>query len=279
MLKEYKLSLSGVDCAVVETGNPKGAPVLFFHGWLDNLASFSSLFPHLADFRLIAVDFPGHGGSSHLPKGMSYHFLDLVYVIQDCFEQLGLMKANIVGHSMGGAAATLFTSVSDKVERLVLLETIGPLTVSPENTLELMQSSLNSRASVKNKERRIFSSVEQALTVRALHSKMKKELIEPIVTRGVEQFADGYRWSSDPRLKVASINRLTEPQLIHLIESIKVPILLVEATQGLFKDYPVAQARKAYFNELQLELIEGGHHVHLEQPKQVAQLINTFLVQ
>ena len=53
------------------------------HGLMDNLGTFDRLlgatFP--PGHRLVAIDYPGHGLSSPLPPGGSYHYLDsLVHI-------------------------------------------------------------------------------------------------------------------------------------------------------------------------------------------------------
>ncbi len=54
-----------------EWGDPSsGTPWIALHGWLDNCGSFDALAPRFpAGHRLLCVDMPGHGLSSHNPKG------------------------------------------------------------------------------------------------------------------------------------------------------------------------------------------------------------------
>ena len=107
---QHNLSLCGTQCAVHEYGSSDGEPIILLHGWLDNLASFETLIPFFKQYRVIALDFPGHGFSSHLPEGMAYHFFDLVYVIQDLIAAFKLDSVTLIGHSMGGAASTVGSS-------------------------------------------------------------------------------------------------------------------------------------------------------------------------
>ncbi|NVJ60225.1 MAG: alpha/beta hydrolase [Gammaproteobacteria bacterium] len=276
---EHRRNLCGVECSILEINAQQTDTLVLLHGWLDNLGTFEPLIQHLTEYRIIAVDFPGHGQSGHLPEGMAYHFLDLVYVIQDLFKQFNLSQASIIGHSMGGAAATLFASVSDQLKSLVLLEALGPLTVTHDKTLELMRTSLKERAAVESKQRRIFPNIDSAIELRANHSKMTVEQVRPIVVRGLEESGGGYRWSSDPRLRIASINRLTEVQLKPMLENIQCPCFLVEADDGIFANNELIQQRKTLFPNLSIEQLTGGHHVHLEQPEKVASAIKGFLQQ
>uniref|UniRef100_A0A8D0EYN9 AB hydrolase-1 domain-containing protein n=1 Tax=Strix occidentalis caurina TaxID=311401 RepID=A0A8D0EYN9_STROC len=60
-------------------GPSEGHPVLCMHGWLDNANTFDRLIPLLPrDYYYVAMDFSGHGLSSHRPAGSPYHFLDYV---------------------------------------------------------------------------------------------------------------------------------------------------------------------------------------------------------
>ncbi len=276
-MKHHRIRLCGVDCSVREYGEPAATPLILLHGWLDNSASFEYLIDGLSQYRLLLVDFPGHGESDHLPEGMAYHFLDLVYVIQDVIQHFQLFSVHIVGHSMGGAAATLFASISDKVEKLVLIEALGPLTVSADETLALMQRSVTDREAISRKSMPVYHSAEQALKVRAAHSKMEPSTIRPIVDRGLKNVEGGFGWRSDSRLTIASINRLTEKQLEPLLTQINCPVLLIEADQGMFTDRPMLQTRKQYLASLKTEVLEGGHHVHMEKPEQTVKLITQFI--
>ncbi len=260
-------------------GDTEAPAVICFHGWLDNLNSFEPLIPYLSNYRLILVDFPGHGQSDHLPPGMAYHFLDLVYVIQDVIAHFKLAEPIIMGHSMGGAASTLYSSISEKVKCLILIEALGPLTVTEDETVALMQKSITERQWLSSKSMPRYENIEKALAVRAHHSNINPDIIRPIVERGITKLNDGVSWSSDARLRVASINRLTEKQLLPLLQQIKCPVLLIEADQGMFGKNPLMHERKKWLSHLTTEVLSGGHHVHMEKPKAASALIQNFIEQ
>jgi pimeloyl-ACP methyl ester carboxylesterase len=113
-------------------GNP--IKVLCCHGWLDNSNSFSYLGPLLADkfgFDVVAIDHPGHGRSSHFHQLTSYSiFGSFLFPAQ---EHLGWSKSHVIGHSMGANLSLVFAgSFPERVEKLVLIEGIGP----PSNKIE-----------------------------------------------------------------------------------------------------------------------------------------------
>src|SRR3989338_8312729 len=100
-------------------------PLLALHGWLDNAASFSLLAPLLAEHRIIALDFFGHGHSDHLSKDAVYHMFIYVQQIYDVMLQLQLKEVHFVAHSMGGGVACLFAAMFPQmVKSLVLIESL-----------------------------------------------------------------------------------------------------------------------------------------------------------
>ena len=55
-----------------EWGDANGEPWIALHGWLDNCGSFDRLLPHFPkNQRVICLDIPGHGFSTHYPPGNS----------------------------------------------------------------------------------------------------------------------------------------------------------------------------------------------------------------
>ncbi len=84
-----------------------GDPVVFLHGYLESLEIWDGFAGELsADYRVICVDLPGHGRS-----GM-FSTVDTMAIMADSvkhvLEFLGIGRAVIIGHSMGGYAALAF---------------------------------------------------------------------------------------------------------------------------------------------------------------------------
>lgn len=58
-------------------------PIIAIHGWQDNAGTWDTLIPLLPEsISVLAIDLPGHGLSSHYPKGHFYYlFWDGVIVV------------------------------------------------------------------------------------------------------------------------------------------------------------------------------------------------------
>lgn len=82
--------------------------IVFLHGNSCAKEVFYKQFAHLAtkDFTLIAIDLPGHGGSSDAPKPESqYTIPGYALIIERCLEALNVNDYIFVGWSLGGNIA------------------------------------------------------------------------------------------------------------------------------------------------------------------------------
>lgn len=247
-------------------------PLLALHGWLDNAGSFALLAPRLADrHHVLALDLPGHGHSDHLSAGASYVFIDYVRGVLAALDALGLERCNLLGHSMGaGIAALVAAAAPQRINRLWLIEGLGPLGDDGTHTLQRFADGLAPRAQ-PGKPLRVFPSIEQATSARAIASGLRAELARPIVERGLRQVAGGWWWRSDPRLTQPSPLRLAETQIHALLRGIAAPtgLLLAEPVTAYLPSAPMRQ-RAACVADIQVRSMSGGHHLHLEHPDAVA---------
>ena len=113
---------SGVRLPYAEQGDSSGVPVLFLHGTSDCWRSFEPVLPELPDWmRAIAVTQRGHGDADRPATG--YRTEDFADDVAALMDALGLDKAFVVGHSMGGSIAQRFAI--DHPARLLGLVLIG----------------------------------------------------------------------------------------------------------------------------------------------------------
>jgi len=124
-----------------EWGSASGSPWIALHGWLDNCGSFDPLmmtshFPK-EENRIFCLDMPGHGRSSHYPKGMHYSYLDSQQVIRRVAEHFGLSRFSLLGHSMGGGMSMLFTATHpERISRLIMLDIAKPTSLKVDHVVQ-----------------------------------------------------------------------------------------------------------------------------------------------
>jgi pyruvate dehydrogenase E2 component (dihydrolipoamide acetyltransferase) len=118
------VEIGGKNLQYLEVG--EGPPLILLHGfggdiniWIFNQEALSE-----AGRTVYALDLPGHGGSS---KDVGEGDLDsLVEVLRGFMDEMGIEKAHLVGHSMGGAVAgSLALGHPDRVASVVLIASAG----------------------------------------------------------------------------------------------------------------------------------------------------------
>jgi pimeloyl-ACP methyl ester carboxylesterase len=82
----------------------RGRPVILLHGWLGSWALWQETMAYLGAFyRTYALDFWGFGESGK--KRDSYSVQDFVSLVDQFMDRLGIERAPLVGHSMGGTVS------------------------------------------------------------------------------------------------------------------------------------------------------------------------------
>ncbi|WP_300648477.1 alpha/beta fold hydrolase [Hydrogenophaga sp.] len=111
----------------VRDSGPKGAPaVLMLHGFGGSLHSWEVWAQALStSHRVIRFDLPGHGLSEPDPAG-DYTDARSIQLTLALMDQLGVARASIVGHSIGGRIAWTFAARHPgRTDRLVLVAPDG----------------------------------------------------------------------------------------------------------------------------------------------------------
>src|SRR5271167_2647189 len=95
----------GDDLQVREDG-PRDAPaIVLLHGFASSLHWWDAITPALASrYHVIRFDLLGNGGSAK-PSG-GYSMEHEAQLVAEALNQLGVRRALLVGHSMGGLVAT-----------------------------------------------------------------------------------------------------------------------------------------------------------------------------
>jgi pimeloyl-ACP methyl ester carboxylesterase len=102
-----------------------GPPVVLIHGMVNSSRHWAAVAEQLArDHTVIAPDLIGHGDSA-TPRG-DYSLGAHAAGIRDLLTVIGVERASIVGHSLGGGVAMqFFYQFPQRTERLVLISSGG----------------------------------------------------------------------------------------------------------------------------------------------------------
>lgn len=279
--QELRLELDHITLAAKVWGPEDGEPVIALHGWLDNAASFDRIAAHLNGIRLVALDLPGHGYSQHRPRGVFYHMVDNAFDIIAAADALGWERFALLGHSMGGIVSGFISgSFPERVSRLALIESLGPFVAEPSEAPLHLTKAVREMEALPGKTMPCYPSFEDAVQARLRGvSDITEEAAEVLVSRGLVLGPQGYSWCTDPRLRMNSAFRMTEPMVEAFFANIECPVSLVIGKQGFFPKFEHYKTRLSYLKQKTVHEFDGGHHLHMESAAdQIAGVLNEFLV-
>ena len=114
----------------------RGRPVILLHGWINSWGVWEDFMTHLANsapYKVYALDFWGFGESAKSARGQAPPFKVQAYaqMVDQFMDALGILRAPVFGHSMGGTVA--LTLALDYPARVTKVTVVG----SPINGISL----------------------------------------------------------------------------------------------------------------------------------------------
>ncbi|KHT63024.1 hydrolase [Photobacterium gaetbulicola] len=280
------LASFATECPVATKAQLRAAlrdkPVMvMLHGWQDNAASFAPLLGKLAEqFHVVAIDWPGHGLSAPRAADNFYHFIDYVDDLAQLVALLDQPQVTVVGHSMGALVAVCYAAAFvDKVNGLVLIEGLAPLSEDEHHAPQRLRQGIESRQRYRDRaqqrQSRSMGSFQQALDLRCAVNDVTPEQIRPLVERAVCQRDGRWYWRHDNRLRCDSLYRMAHSQVSALVASVQCPVLSIIGESG-YRQLNLQQPDDQGWQQLEQIKVAGGHHCHLQSPEQVAEHIVLF---
>ncbi len=253
--------------------NIGGTPLLALHGWLDNAASFRPMAPRLAGYDLVALDMPGHGRSFHYPADAEYSLFSTILDVLAAADALGWQQFVLLGHSMGGAIASMLGAAApERISRLLLIEALGPLAGSEDTTASRLRDAVTQRRELDGKRKRVFTDPELAVQARMYTSitALDEASARLMIERGIRAVEGGFEWSSDARLTLPTAVRMSEAQIQDCLRAIACPatMLVADPTPPYFPP-GLREARVACVPQIRSVSLPGSHHLHMTHPVDV----------
>ncbi|KAG0343796.1 hypothetical protein BG004_004990 [Podila humilis] len=262
---------------------------LAFHGFLDNASSFDLLLVEQLGpepVEVLALDLAGHGTSSHRVTE-DYNLWRYVDDADQVVEQLGWKRHVIIGHSMGGAAASMYSAVFEsRLTATILLDNFGPFSRSADDQPDRLLEHIRQKRGLPAKRLPFHPTIDSACQARSNGGQWGLELwaakiMVPRGLRPVERTDEngnvehGWTWSTDQLLTIRDAESMTEQHVRAFMSRISSPFLAVLATGGFVNMMNVVEDRKSVMNktDVVLKCVEGGHSVHLENAPSVANQI------
>jgi pimeloyl-ACP methyl ester carboxylesterase len=255
-----------------------GPPVVLIHGMLNSSSHWQAVARRLAESHtVIAPDLIGHGDSA-APRG-DYSLGAHAASIRDLLAAIGIERASIVGHSLGGGVAMqFFYQFPQRVERLALVSSgglgreVGPMlrTAALPGMSALLSLTIHPRllaAIQRAGERMRARDIGGGAYLQAL-----ARALRPLQSAGArEAFLQTLRSVIDSRgQRVSATDRL------YLLESVPTLIVWGERDHTIPIEHGRA-AHRAIPHSFFRTLPKAAHFPNLEDPEGLAAVLLEFI--
>lgn len=277
--RELRFAVNDLEFSAQEWGSHGQLPVLALHGWLDNSASFFKIAPQLQNLHLVALDLAGHGQSSHRLGQTAYTPWDDINDIFAVADHLGWKRFALLGHSRGAIISTLAAGTfPERCIGLGLIEGMLPDPALPQDAPAQLASAIAGLRAQQQKTQSVYTNLDVAIKARERGMfPLSSEAATALTLRGVVARDGGFSWSTDPRLMVPSVFKMSREQLSAFLNRVEVPIKLFLADNGLRKLYANYLEEVNKFPHVDYEVLSGGHHLHMEKESElIAKKLNEF---
>ena len=248
-----KMKINNIELAYARRG--KGTPLVLLHGFPLDHHLWDDIAPLLEDrFDLILPDLRGFGESTTVDA--PYSMDDYASDIAGLLDQLGIQKAAIAGHSMGGYVALAFARLyPERVNGLALIS--SQVLADPPDRKE---GRYKSAADVAEKG---IGGVVEAMT-----SKFTSDARLQTIARSIME-------KQKPDAYIGALKAMAErTDSTSLLSTFKFPVLVVHGEADAL--IPVARAHEAKAalpDSYYVELKDTGHVPMLEAAKETAEAL------
>jgi len=254
----------------------KGPPLVILHGLYGSSDNWISIARMLEGrFTIFIPDLRNHGYSPHTS---THTYQDMTDDLFQFYNDHQIIKATILGHSMGGKLAMMFAAEYPEMVSGLIVADIAPKNYNSENItfktvlehemiLGLMEE-LNLVAVTSRKEIDYF-----------LSDKLKESTLRQFLLKNIHRNKEGYfEWKINvPVLKYA-LNSITSEVNSDWFED-RTPILNYPVTfiRGVNSDYisdqDFTELKKIYPEARLISIPDAGHWLHAEQPEKFVEAV------
>lgn len=267
-------------------------PILMVHGWQDSAGSFDTLIPLLpTELSYLAIDLPGHGFSSHLPKGSYYHNVDFVSLLERIRLNYKWDQLSLVAHSMGAITSFIYASVFPERTNLVCaLDTLKVQSHNPKLTQranawqmkkliglkeDLMQTP--PEYSYEDLPQRVYEG-----SLKSVNLDKAKYMIER-GTRPSPNNPNKFHFTRDIRVKFMQKFFIDQKIGLEYVKQVKAPYLFFRGDDHDFSEsdeniYEAVDLFKQCNEHFEMVRVHGTHHFHLNEPELVGGKLSEFLL-
>lgn len=290
-MKMHQIQVNNLNYSVRTWGKPSNPGFFLLHGFLDVGESFTEFVERMGtDYYFIAPDLRGFGKTEHTKNSLGYFFYEYQADLKVLFDYFAPNDpAMILGHSMGGAIASLFAGTfPERVSHLINIEGFGIKDMGSDDGPKRLKKWVDEIGVVS--DFKSYETIDElARRVSRLNPRLGPERALVQAKRLSVKTKEGYRLSADPKHRWVHPYLFQLPNVFAFWKSITAQCLLIHADDTEMKTWMTSEGR-SYEQELDFRLKQfpansrqaiisnSGHMIHLNATDQLVEAVKRFLV-
>lgn len=208
--------------------------------------------------------------------------------IQDYFKW---EKMSLIGHSMGSAMSFMYSSIfPELVDFTIGIDILKPFShvqdLSIELTIKNIDKFLYYDTLNQGETKPPSYTYDECIEKQHIGSResVNKEYCKYILKRNIQKVdeIEKYYFSRDQRLKMGMLQFMHQKEFVEYAKRINFPYMFIKANNAPYFEgkkifYEIINVMKEHNKNFKLAFVDGSHHVHLNNPERVAELISPFL--
>ncbi len=278
----------GVRLHVCEWGKRSDPPLFLVHGGSDFAGTFDLFAPLLADagWRVVSWDHRGHGDSDHAALyGWDADVRDALTVLDSTRPD----PVPVVAHSKGGGMMLqLADALPRRISKLVIIDGLPTPNPAPDisdheqrkiDEKELAQW-LDHRRKAASAQRKPGTLMDLAKRRKRMNPRLPDEWLQYLVTIGARKDPDGWRWKLDPGIRFGGFGPWRPEWSLKRLHLLEPPLFGMTATVEEEMGWGTnGEALRPFMprGAKLLAMQDTGHFIHIERPREVADMVLEFL--
>ncbi|MDR3287435.1 MAG: alpha/beta fold hydrolase [Prevotellaceae bacterium] len=260
---DFFTTANGIAMRVSDTG--KGKTIVLLHGYLETMDVWENIIAELSkNFRIIAVDLPGHGLSGFIEGATTMDFM--ADCIKSILDKQQISECFIVGHSMGGYVALAFAKKY------------------PETTKALCLLSSTPNADTEQKKNDRNREIE-LIRAGKLELILKTNISRGFADINVKKF-DEEIFAIEDTATVADINGIiaclqamkTREDMNDFIKTIQQKTLFIFGKLDNYITFDIAENIMQKYPQATFAILENsGHNGFIEEPEETIKTLKTMI--
>ena len=240
-----------------------GPTLIFIHGLFGSSDNFRTIAKKLSNYRCILVDQRNHGNSFH-SKSINYTLMahDLALLLQ----KLNIEKTIIIGHSLGGKTAIMFTLLfPEKVSQLIVVD-MPPTSIEPTHE-SIFESILKLDLSLYKTRQECDM---------ALKKNIPNNQLRLFLLKNISPEKNHLSWKCNFKYLRENYHALCEA--IPLPKEIKTKTFFLKGGLSNYINIKNESLIKHHFKNLTIDSIQNaGHWPHASHPDEFTNKLLTFI--